>query len=164
MASGLQLKYGRTMTEKIHIPAGKAGFMTCTALLAALTGYAAEGSKQPDGDRDHSAVQVQATVAIQDDYDYFPRYETYYSRNRHEYVYYDGNAWVRRMEPRGVTADVLLAAPSVRMDFRDSPEQHHRSVVRSYPKDWKRADKAHDDKDDRRDDKKNERKDGDRKN
>jgi hypothetical protein len=151
------------MTNKIHITAGKAGFMICTALLAALTGYATAGSKQPEGGRDHPAVQGQATVAIQDDYDYFPGYETYYSRNRHEYVYYDGNAWVRRPEPRGVSADALLAAPSVRMEFCDSPEQHHSSVIRSYPKDWKRADKAHDDKDDRRQDQMNDRKDGDKK-
>jgi len=148
------------MTKKFSLTADKAGLIICTVLLAALTGCMTEGSGQRSGYRDRPAVQVQATAVFQDDYDYYPGYETYYSRNRHEYVYRDGNAWVRRPEPRGVTADVLLAAPSVRLDFHDSPEQHHSSVVKSYPKDWKQPAKAHDDKNDRRDDKKKE---GDRK-
>jgi hypothetical protein len=77
-------------------------------------------------------------------------------------MYREGNAWVRRPEPRGVSVNVLLAAPSVRMDFHDSPEQHHSTVVRSYPKTWRQPAKAQDKKDDHRDDKKKDRKDNDR--
>ena len=91
---------------------------------------------------------VQVSADLQDDYDYFPGYETYYSRNRREYVYRDNNAWVRRPMPRGVSADILMAAPSVRLDFHDSPERHHDNVLRSYPRDWKRPDVKVDEKKD----------------
>ena len=91
---------------------------------------------------------IQAPADAQDDYDYFPGYETYYSRNRREYVYRDNNAWVRRPMPRGVSADILMAAPSVRLDFHDSPERHHDNVLRSYPRDWKRPDVKVDEKKD----------------
>lgn len=80
---------------------------------------------------------MQNVAVMQVDYDYFPGYETYYDRSRHEYIYRDGDAWVRKSKPRGVTADVLLAAPSARMDFHDSPERHHSAVVKTYPKTWK---------------------------
>jgi len=33
--------------------------------------------------------------------------------------------WVSRPAPMGVSADVLLASPSVKMDFHDSPANHH---------------------------------------
>ena len=83
----------------------------------------------------------------EDDYDYYPGYEVYYARNRHEYVYREGNAWVHRPQPPGVSANVLLAAPSVRVDFHDSPERHHDAVVRSYPKNWHQPDdKKNDDR------------------
>jgi hypothetical protein len=49
---------------------------------------------------------------------------------------------------------VFFAAPSVRLDFRDSPEQHHATVVRSYPKTWQRVDANRNDQQDRKDDKK----------
>jgi hypothetical protein len=41
----------------------------------------------------------------------------------------------------------------VRVDFHDAPEQHHSSVVKTYPRTWTPPGKAHDDKDDRKDDK-----------
>jgi hypothetical protein len=137
----------------------KAGIMAGATLLAALVGCVPSASNQRSGNEGRSEVQPQTTVVVQDDYDYYPGYETYYSRNRHEYVYRDGNAWVRRPEPRGVAVNVLLAAPSVRMDFHDSPEQHHNNVVRSYPKDWKQAGKVSDKKNDKKD---ADRKDGDK--
>ena len=126
-------------------------------VLTAFTGCVAEGRR---GYATGPSVQVQATAVFQDDYDYYPGYETYYSRNRHEYVYRDGNAWVRRSAPRGITAQALMAVPSVRVDFHDSPEQHHATVVRSYPRNWTKPGQAQvgkpgrpDDKDDKRDDK-----------
>lgn len=90
---------------------------------------------------------------VQDDYEYYPNYEVYYSRNRHEYVYLDGGSWVRRPQPSGVTLDVLVHSPSVRLDFHDAPELHHSSVVRSYPRNWKHAEKRRDRKDNSREDK-----------
>jgi hypothetical protein len=128
-------------------PLDQAALIACAALLVALTGCETDGSSRRPGYGNHSSVQVHGSVVYQDDYDYYPAYETYYSRNRREYVYRDGNTWVRRPEPRGVTIDLFFAAPSVRLDFRDAPEKHHRKVVRSYPKNWQRPDsnRAHQD-------------------
>ena len=144
------------MMNKMFRPAGTAGLMIGAALLAALTACAVDGSNQRTGYRGSPAVQ--ATVVIQDDYDYYPGYEIYYSRNRHEFVYRDGDAWVRRSEPRGVTANVLLAAPSVRVDFHDSPALHHASVVQSYPKNWTPPGRKPAARDDRKPDQKDDQK------
>jgi len=146
------------MKKRCFRAADTAGFAVGAALLAVLVGCLVNSSGQRGGNRGSPNVQVQATVAVQDDYDYFPGYETYYSRNRHEYVYRDGNNWVRQSAPRGVSASVLLAAPSVRLDFHDSPEQHHASVVRSYPKNWTPPDRNRAVKDDRKPDDKGDNK------
>lgn len=110
------------------------------------------------GYRERPQVQLQGTVVSGNDYDYFPGHETYYHPGRREYVYYDGRAWVRQLAPRGIAPDVLLASPSVRLEFQDPPEQHHANVVRTYPKSWVPPGHRRDDKDDRRDDRKNDRK------
>jgi len=86
--------------------------------------------------RVHSSGYVQAEV-MTDDYVYYPGYEVYYSSNRHSYVYRDGRNWVTRPAPPRVAIDVLLASPSVRVDFHDAPAQHHANVVKSYPKNWR---------------------------
>lgn len=119
----------------------------------------ADGSHRGRGYQSGPAVQVQAGVTFEDDYDYYPGYETYYSRSRREFVYRDGNAWVRRPEPRGISVGVLLAAPAVRMTFRDAPEKHHETVVRTYPKNWTPSQQRH--KANRTDEKRNERNSGD---
>jgi hypothetical protein len=72
-------------------------------------------------------------VVVQDDYVYYPDYEIYYSSSRHQYAYLEGGAWVSRPTPRGVSVNVLLRSPSVRMDFHDSPANHHAEMVRQYP-------------------------------
>ena len=76
-------------------------------------------------------------VGVTDDYVYYPGYEVYYSYSRHDYLYRDGNVWVRGPAPRGVSVTVLRASPSVRMDFHDSPMRHHETVVHSYPRNWR---------------------------
>jgi len=148
------------MTNRIPFNMNSASLLVGTAILAVLTAGCV--TEQRSAYRVRPTVQVQAAVVFQDDYDYYPNYEIYYSRSRREYVYRDGNAWVRRPEPRGVTLDILLAAPSVRLDFHDAPEQHHNSVVKSYPRNWKRSGKDHAGKNERRDDEKNDRKDEDK--
>jgi len=150
------------MTTITFRTANLAGWLVGTALLVGLTGCMVDGSNPRMGYRTRPVVQTQATIVITDDYDYYPGYETYYSRNRHEYVYRDGNAWVRRPEPRGIAVNALLALPSVRLAFHDSPELHHNSVVRSYPKNWAPPGKGHDDKDNRKADGKSDRKAGDK--
>ncbi len=112
---------------------------------AAFLGALALGVCSSSAADDHLTVQVNAGVAVNDEYDYYPAYETYYNRTRHEYVYRDGNAWVHRATPpRDVKAEVLLRAPNVRMDFHDSPEQHHETIVKTYPHNWVK-DEHHDD-------------------
>ena len=71
-----------------------------------------------------SCVEAPVFVA-QDDYVYYPNYECYYSVSRRQYAYREGNAWVSRPAPRGVSVDVLMRSPSVKMDFHDSPANHH---------------------------------------
>jgi len=144
--------YGQGMIKTKTLTIDLAGFMAGAIFLAAFTGCVVDGPG--------SRAQVQTTDVYQDDYDYYPAYETYYSRRRHEYVYRDGNAWVRRPAPAGVTTEVLVASPSVRVDFHDSPERHHDNVVKSYPKTWKAPAKAQD----RQNDHREEKKDGDKRN
>jgi len=80
---------------------------------------------------------------MSDDYVYYPGYEVYYSSNRHNYVYRDGRNWVTRPAPPRVSVDVLLASPSVQMDFHDAPAQHHSTMIKSYPKNWRPTAPAH---------------------
>jgi len=126
------------MTNKNFFIAGPAGFAAGSALLTALTLAVCmpSASAQPIGSPGSQVVLIQPAAMNQDDYDYFPAYETYYNRTRREFVYRDGAQWVRRPEPRDANRDALLAGPSVRMDFHDSPEHHHDGVVKTYPKGW----------------------------
>jgi hypothetical protein len=108
------------------------------ALLSTLTGCVGyvDGPRQQRVYAAPPAVYVQADVGIQDDYVYYPGYQVYYSNHRHQYIYQEGHSWVTRPAPPRVSVDVLLAAPSVRLDFHDSPSHHHSAVVRQYPKHW----------------------------
>ena len=107
-------------------------------LLGALTGCVGYG----DGPRQRGSYvepppdYVGATIMVEDDYMYYPRYQVYYSSYRREYVYKDGAAWVARAAPPRVSVEVLRAAPAVRLDFHDSPSRHHATVVQKYPKKW----------------------------
>ena len=140
--------------EKLFFKADKAGFVLGAALLLTLTGCVG----YVEGPR--GGVQVEPyAFAVQDDYVYYPNYECYYSVSRHQYAYREGSAWVARPAPRGVSVDVLLASPSVRMGFHDSPAQHHAAVVKQYPKNWKPSGpnqgQRENGKDDKRDDRGN---------
>ena len=113
----------------------QAGFVLGTVLLTTLTGCVG----YVDGPRAGmyaSPPVVETAIVVQDDYVYYPSYEVYYSVSRHQYAYPEGGRWVSRPAPRGVSADVLRASPSVRMDFHDSPANHHAAVVQKYPKKW----------------------------
>ena len=118
---------------------GKLGFVLCTALLGALTGCIGYVDRPGHGEVyvQPPLVQVEAGVVVQDDYVYYPAYQVYYSSNRRQYIYLEGRSWVSRPAPPRVSVDVLFASPSVRLDFHDSPANHHASVVRQYPKHWK---------------------------
>ena len=114
--------------KKLFFPTNKVGLVLCGVLLGTLTGCV--------GYIDGPRAGVYATppvVVVEDDYVYYPDYEIYYSSSRHQYAYMEGRAWVSRPAPRGVSVDVLLRSPSVRMDFHDSPANHHAEVVRQHP-------------------------------
>ena len=117
--------------EKNFFLTNKVGLVLCGVLLGTLTGCVG----YVDGPR--AGVYVAPpVVVVQDDYIYYPGYQVYYSGSRHEYAYREGRTWVSRPAPRGVSVDVLFASPSVRMDFHDSPANHHAAVVKQYPKNW----------------------------
>lgn len=128
-ANYLQLMKNKELLLKTHC---------CTKLVlgVALLGLVAGCARYESGPR--ATVYAEPDVySIQDDYVYYPDYECYYSVNRHQYAYREGNRWVARPAPRGVSITVLEGSPSVRMGFHDSPAYHHADVARQYPKNWR---------------------------
>ena len=76
-------------------------------------------------------------VVVQDNYVYYPAYQVYYGGNTHQYVYQEGRSWVSRPAPPRVSADVLFASPSVRLNFHDSAgELITRRWSGGTPKNW----------------------------
>jgi hypothetical protein len=68
---------------------------------------------------------------------YYPDYEVYYDPATAVFWYPQGGVWVRGPRPPGIDVNVVLASPHVRMDFRDSPANHHAEIVRRYPHGWR---------------------------
>jgi hypothetical protein len=143
------------MKNKKHFFKTKqAGFVLGAVLLAALTNGA--GSADAQGIRIVVAppvvvvappVVVAPVVTVQDDYVYYPSYGVYYNTSRHQYAYLENGAWVSTAAPQGVSAEVLLASPSVNMGWHDSPGKHHAEMMKRYPSNWKSADEHHDQRD-----------------
>jgi hypothetical protein len=132
------------MNNKNHFHRNnKAGLLFRAVLLAALTECASQADAQVAGITVTPPVVVLAppvvapAVVIADDYVYYPNYGVYYNSHRHQYHYLRGDAWVAQPAPEGVSAEVLLASPSVNMDFHDSPAKHHADMLRKYPRNWK---------------------------
>jgi hypothetical protein len=127
-----RLNYSKYMNvNKSLLSGGKYGMLLATAAVSLLTGCTA----YVDGP--HAEIAGGPTVFVdQDDYIYYPGYDVYYSDHRHQYAYREGQTWVSRPAPRGVSVDALRASPSVKMDFHDSPVNHHSAVVKQYPKNW----------------------------
>lgn len=103
-------------------------------LVIGLTGCVDHGSRPAQGSvyEDNSAVFL-----VQDDYVYYPSYQCYYSASQRRYAYRDHDVWVARPAPPGATINVLQTSPSVRMNFHDSPANHHAVIVKQYPRNWK---------------------------
>ncbi len=126
----------------------KIGLISCVAVIVALTGCVVEGRGRhrevgvyvapppPVYIAPPRPVYVEPTVVVEDNYVYYPGYEVYYNSYRHQYYYRDGRAWVTRSAPPHISAEVLFASPSVRLDFHDSPANHHAVIVKQYPKRW----------------------------
>jgi len=117
------------------VKAGKAGLA-----LAILTGGALIApATYADDIRVGVNIPVPApTVTVApDNYVYYPAYGSYYSPKRHRFAFIRGNSWVWDASPPGASATVVLGSPSVNMDWHDAPWNHHRDVVKTYPKDWR---------------------------
>ncbi len=119
--------------------------VVCAAVLPVMVGCYSSSSRS--GMHEHApSGYVEGGVFLEDDYVYYPGYEVYYSSRRHNYVYLDGRNWVtHETPPPRVQVNVLQASPSVRVDFHDAPAQHHATVVRQYPRNWKPAERRPDD-------------------
>ena len=148
--------YSHLMKNKNHFyKTNKVGFVLAAVLLAALTEGVGSADAQGVGIVVRPPVVVIAppvvvapAVVVQDDYVYYPNYGIYYNSHRHQYAYLENGAWVMQAAPQGVSVDVLLASPSVRMDFHDSPEKHHAEMLQKYPRNWKPSDAHQDQKED----------------
>jgi hypothetical protein len=116
----------------------KIGFVLCAALAGALTGCVGyvDGPRGGVAYVEPPSVYVEGGVAVQPEYVYYPSYEVYYSSHTRRYIYRDGRSWVSRPAPPRVSAEVLFASPSVRLDFHDHPSNHHAAISREYPKHW----------------------------
>ena len=114
------------------------GFVVGAVLLAALAALAGAGSAEGQAVEIivPAPVLVAPAVVIQDDYVYYPNYAIYYNSSRHQYAYLEGDLWVWAPAPRGVELDVLLASPSVHMDFHDGLARHHAEMLQRYPRNW----------------------------
>jgi hypothetical protein len=139
MAPARLLRYTQSMNNKKHFyKTNKIGFVLGAVLLAVLTENAANaGGLNIVIAVPPPVVVAPPVVVVQDDYVYYPNYAVYYNSHRHQYAYLNGGAWVYAPAPYGVSVDVLLASPSVHMDFHDSPERHHAEMVNRYPRNWK---------------------------
>jgi hypothetical protein len=147
--------YSHSMNNKKHFfKTNKVGFVLGAVLLTACVGYADGlriGIAAPPVVVIAPPVVVAPVVVIQDDYVYYPNYAIYYNSHRHQYAYLENGAWILAPAPQGVSVDVLLASPSVNMDFHDSPAKHHAEMVQQYPKNWKPSGANREQKEDRKD-------------
>jgi hypothetical protein len=146
------------MIDKKHfLKTNTVGFMLGAMLLATLAECVGSANGQGIGITVTPPVVVVAppvavapAVVVEDDYVYYPDYAIYYNSRRHQYDYLENGAWVSAPAPNGVSAEVLLASPSVNMDWHDSPERHHAEMLQRYPKNWRPSGGNHDQKEDRK--------------
>lgn len=136
--------YSRSMkNKKYFFKANKVGSVLSAALLVALAGYAGSANGQGIGITITPPVVVVAPVVVapavvmEDNYVYYPSYGIYFNSGRNQYAYLQGGAWVWAPAPSGVSVDILLASPSVRMNFHDSVANHHAATLRMYPRNWR---------------------------
>jgi hypothetical protein len=140
----------------LFFTADQAGGMLGAVLLLTLTGCVGYVEGPRAGVYVEPAVQVDAGFVGQDDYVYYPGYQMYYGSRSHRWYDREGSSWVAHPAPRGVSVDVLRSAPSVKMDFHDSPAHHHSEVVQKYPKNWAPSGSHQDRKENQKDDQRNQ--------
>ena len=101
--------------NKQFLNSDKAAFVLGAVLLVTLTQWTGNAIGQGVEVRIIPRAVVGPVVVLQDNYDYYPNYGVYCNTSRHQYAYMRGDAWVTMPEPAGVSAEVLLASPSVKM-------------------------------------------------
>jgi hypothetical protein len=149
------LDYSHPMiNKKLFLKTDNVGFVLGAVLLAALTQSTGYAGGLHIGIDVAPVVVVAPAVVVEDDYVYYPSYGLYYNSSRHQYAHLEGDTWVWAPAPSGVSVDVLLASPSVNMDFHDSLANHHKEILQRYPKNWKPSDEHQDRKEDKKDDRK----------
>src|ERR1043165_4407630 len=114
----------------------KIRFLLCITLLSTMTGCASHMDERHHARGYAPPPTVYVESEPQDDFVYYPAYQVYYSSNRRQYIYVKDRSWVTRPAPSRVSVDVLVASPSVRLNFHDEPAIHHAAVVRQYPQHW----------------------------
>jgi hypothetical protein len=108
------------------------------AFIGALAGCVVE----PVGGTAYVAAPVVVgSVGIEGGLIYYPDYEVYFDPGARVFWYNRGGVWVTGARPEGIAVNVLLASPHVRMNFRDSPANHHGEVLRRYPHGWRPDDR-----------------------
>ena len=122
--------------KKLFFKPDKVGLVLTATFLVTLTGCVGYVDGPRAGVYVEPAVQVDAGFVGQDDYVYYPGYQMYYGSRSHRWYDREGSSWVAHPAPRGVSVDVLHSSPSVKMNFHDSPANHHAAVVQQYPKNW----------------------------
>ena len=151
MASAHLPDYFQPMINQKHfLKANQVGFVLGAVLMAALSQGVGNADAQNAGIRVAPPVVV-VPIAIPDDYVYYPNYGIYYNSHRHQYLHLKDDVWVTQPVPEGISVQVLLASPSVNMEFHDSPEKHHAEMLKRYPRDWKPAAAHQERKEDHRD-------------
>lgn len=105
------------------------------AMLSGCVGYV-DGPSTAGAYSQHHPGYLRGGAVVQDDYVYYPSQQVYYSSTRRQYTYQDNGSWMTRSTPPRVSVNVLRASPSVSVGFHDSPQAHHASVARQYPKQW----------------------------
>ena len=117
--------------NKEFFPKPPTGLMLGFAILITLTGCVGYVRGPSAGVYVEPSVPVNTVFAVEDDYVYYPGYGMYYGNRSQRWYDYEHSAWIVRPAPRHYSR-----APSVRVDFHDSPAMHHNQVRQTYPKNW----------------------------
>jgi hypothetical protein len=134
------------MNKTTQTTISKIGFVLCAVVAGGLVGCVryVESPRGSGAYAEPPSVYVESGIMSQPEYVYYPGYQVYYRNSTRQYIYREGRSWVSRPTPPHVSANVLFASPSVRLDFHDHPSNHHATVARQYPKHWAPSGQNHD--------------------
>jgi len=132
------------MNRTKHSLTGRpAAFGVGVAVLLTFAGCASEADRPRAGttftptDIYVAPPDLKSGVPVTDVYYYYPAWGVYYNNSRHQFSYLQGGHWVVGPIPPGLSINSIMASPSVRMNFSDSPTNHHAETSLKYPSNWK---------------------------